>query len=203
MNAVMLTEWQSAWWRDRLKTRKETIFNCSTFSCMSLYTALYGISRVCWMQQNEFNAACQNSQGQSEEKVKFTLEQATKAPSGSTALVYSFFNLSARLGWVVNTMLCPLYPLARDPVRTVQERGRAPGPVCTVAENLTTTTRIRSPDHPAHSMLLYQLHYPCPSIQSTRYKEWMCTLCALWDRMQLSKHHITNQIAAAPLPNKL
>jgi hypothetical protein len=77
------------------------------------------------MQQNEFTAAFQNSQGQSEEKVKFILEQAMKAQSGSRAIVYSFFNLSARLGWVVNTMPWPLYPLAKGPVPTVQEGGRA------------------------------------------------------------------------------
>ena len=149
------------------------------------------------MQQNEFIAAFQNSQGQSEEKVKFILEQAMKAQSGSRAIVYSFFNISARLGWVVNTMPWPLYPLATDPVPTVQEVGRAPGPVWMVAENLTTTTRIQSPDHPAHSKLLFQLHYPSPCIQSTRYKELMCRLCALWARLQLSKHHIAIQIAAA------
>jgi hypothetical protein len=45
--------------------------------------------------------------------------------------------------------------------------------------------------------LLYQVHYPSPHIQSTRYKEWMCTLCALWARLQLAKHHTTIQIAAA------
>jgi hypothetical protein len=122
------------------------------------------------MQQNEFNAAFQNSQGQSEEKVKFILEQAMKTQSGSRAIVYSFFNLSARMGWAVKTMPWPLYPLAIDPVPTLQESGRATGPVWTVAENVTTT-RIRSLDHPAHSKLLYQVHYPSPHIQSTRYKE--------------------------------
>ena len=81
MNIVMLTEWQSAWRRDGLITSKETVFNCFTFSCMSLYTSLYGVTRVCWMQQNEFIAAFQNSQGQSEENVKFILEQAMKAQS--------------------------------------------------------------------------------------------------------------------------
>jgi len=37
------------------------------------------LTRVCWMQQNEFIAAFQNSQGQSEESVKFILEEAMKA----------------------------------------------------------------------------------------------------------------------------
>jgi len=154
MNVVMLTKWQSSWQTDKLKTNKETIFNCFTFSCMSLYTSLYGITRVCWMQQNEFIADFQTTQGQWEEKVEFILERAMKAQCGSRAIVYSFFNLRARLGWVVNTMSWSLYPLARDPVPTIQEGGRAPGPVWTVAENLTTT-RIRSLDCPAHGKLLY------------------------------------------------
>jgi hypothetical protein len=85
MNVVMLTKWQSSWQTDRLKTNKETIFNCFTFSCMSLYTSLYGVTRVCWMQQNEFTAAFQTSQEQWEEKAEFILEQATKAQCGSRA----------------------------------------------------------------------------------------------------------------------
>jgi hypothetical protein len=87
--------------------------------------SLYGITRVCWMQQNEFIAVFQTSQGQWEKKAEFILEQAMKAQCGSRAIVYSFFNLSARLGWIVNTMSWSLYPLARDPVPTTQEGGRS------------------------------------------------------------------------------
>jgi hypothetical protein len=45
-------------------------------------------------------------------KVKFTLEQATKAQRGSrgTAQLYSFLNLGVRWGWVVNATPRPLYP---------------------------------------------------------------------------------------------
>jgi hypothetical protein len=32
-------------------------------------------------------------------KVTFTAEQAMKAQKGSRAIIYSFFNLGARLGW--------------------------------------------------------------------------------------------------------
>jgi hypothetical protein len=45
-------------------------------------------------------------------KLKFTLEQATKAKRGSREL-YSFFNLSARWGWVVNVTPRPLFPRER------------------------------------------------------------------------------------------
>ena len=47
----------------------------------------------------------------------------------------------------------------KDPVPIVQEAGWAPGPVCTVADNLVPTG-IRSPDRPAHSESLYRLSLP-------------------------------------------
>jgi hypothetical protein len=46
----------------------------------------------------------------------------------------------------------------KDLVPIVQEAGWAPGPVWTGVENLAPTG-IRSPDHPAHSQLLYRLSY--------------------------------------------
>jgi hypothetical protein len=46
---------------------------------------------------------------QSIKNVKFILEQATAAKRGSTGMVYSFVNLGARLGWVVNAMSLALY----------------------------------------------------------------------------------------------
>jgi hypothetical protein len=57
----------------------------------------------------------------------------------------------------------------KDPVPIVQEAGWAPRPIWTGAENLVPTG-IRSPDHPAHSELLYQLCYLGPLSQlSTPY----------------------------------
>ena len=53
-------------------------------------------------------------------KVKFTLEEATKAQRGSRCIaLYFFINLGARWGWVVNAMARPLYP------------GERPGTPCT------------------------------------------------------------------------
>ena len=49
-----------------------------------------------------------------------------------------------------------------DPVPIVQEAGWVPGPVWIGAENLAPT-RIRFPDLPACSVLLYQLSSPDPS----------------------------------------
>ena len=46
-------------------------------------------------------------------KVNFTPEQATKSQKGGRGKHYSFFNLGARWGWMVNAMLRPLYPLER------------------------------------------------------------------------------------------
>jgi hypothetical protein len=46
-----------------------------------------------------------------------------------------------------------------DPVPNVQEAGWTPGPVWTCAKNLAST-RIQTPDCPAHSQSLYQLSHP-------------------------------------------
>jgi hypothetical protein len=49
----------------------------------------------------------------------------------------------------------------KDLVPILQKAGWAPGPVWMGAENLAPTG-IRSPDCPARSESLYQLHYPGP-----------------------------------------
>jgi len=46
-------------------------------------------------------------------KVKFTLEQATKAQRGRRGIVVHFFNLVVRWGQVVNATIRPHYPLER------------------------------------------------------------------------------------------
>jgi hypothetical protein len=46
-------------------------------------------------------------------KVNYTVEQATKAQRGLEVLLYFFFNLGARRGWVVNATTRPLYHLER------------------------------------------------------------------------------------------
>ena len=52
---------------------------------------------------------------------------------------------------MVNATPRPLYSRERDPVPTVQEAGRAPGPVWTGAENLAPTG-IRSPVERQHTV---------------------------------------------------
>ena len=47
-------------------------------------------------------------------KVKFTLEQATKAQRGRRGIALIFLNLSSRWGWVVIATLRPLYARERD-----------------------------------------------------------------------------------------
>jgi hypothetical protein len=89
------------------------------------------------------------------EKVKFTLEQATKVQRWSIGNAYSFFNLGARWDWVVNATPQPLYPRGRDPARIVQEDSWAPRSVWTGAGNLAPTG-VRSPDRPSRSKSLYR-----------------------------------------------
>jgi hypothetical protein len=64
--------------------------------------------------------------------------------------LYSFFNIVARCGWVVNATPQPLYPIDRNPVPIVQEAGWVTEPVWTGVENLTPIG-IRSPDRPARN----------------------------------------------------
>ena len=65
------------------------------------------------------------------------------------------------MGWVVNATPRPLYSRERDAVLTVQDAGRAPGPVWTGEDNICPTG-IRSPDPPARSVSLYRLSYSGP-----------------------------------------
>ena len=60
------------------------------------------------------------------------------AQRGAEVQFYSFFNLGARLGWVVNATPRPLYPRGKKPVPLVQVAGWAPGSVWTGAENLAS-----------------------------------------------------------------
>ena len=55
------------------------------------------------------------------DKVHFTLYEAMKAQSGSKGIDLLFFNLGARLGYVVNSTKRPLYPLEKDSITIVQE----------------------------------------------------------------------------------
>ena len=80
-------------------------------------------------------------------KVKLTLEQATKAQKGSRG-IYSFFNLGARWGWVVNETPRPLYPRKRPGTHCIGSW--APGHVWTGAENLVPIG-IRSQDRQVRS----------------------------------------------------
>ena len=92
-------------------------------------------------------------------KVRFTLEQATKAQRGSRRIaVYSF--LTSVLDWGGWSTPRPVrFPPGNNPVPIAQEAGWTPGPGWTGAENLASTV-IRSPDHPARYQSLYRLSYP-------------------------------------------
>jgi hypothetical protein len=54
-------------------------------------------------------------------KVKFTIEHAMKTQKRSRTLTYSFFNLGARWGWVVNVTPRPLYPRERPGIHCIGE----------------------------------------------------------------------------------
>ena len=93
--------------------------------------------------------------------LKFPLYRPWRFEGRVDAQLYSFFNLGARLEWVVNTMPLPLHVREKDTVRIVREAGWAPGPVWTGTENLVPTG-IRYPDRPTCSESLYRLSYRGP-----------------------------------------
>ena len=95
--------------------------------------------------------------------MKFTLEQAIKAQRGVQIYLYSFFNIDARCGWVVNATPLAHYLWDRHPGSIVQEVEWFSRSVWKDAENLTPTG-IRSPDRPAHSESLYRLRFPRPPL---------------------------------------
>ena len=71
---------------------------------------------------------------------------------------YSFFNLGARLGWVVNAMPWPLYPQERSDTHYT-------GGCVGLRAGLdwcekSRPTGIRSPDRQARRQSLYRLRYP-------------------------------------------
>jgi hypothetical protein len=63
-------------------------------------------------------------------RVNITLEKAMEVQRENTAYLYSFFNLGAKRGWVVNATPSPLYSRERDELPITQESGWAQGPVC-------------------------------------------------------------------------
>ena len=92
----------------------------------------------------------------------FTLEQATKVQRGVKVKLYSFFNLGARQGWVVNATPRPRYPRERPGTHSI---GGCVGPrACLDGCGISRPppTAIRSPDRPARSESLYRLSYPGP-----------------------------------------
>ena len=107
-------------------------------------------------------------------KVKCTLVQALRLCTVRTAyrrsrgIALPFHDHDTRREWGASVTPRPLITPRKDPVPTVQEAGRTPGPVWTGAENLEPTG-IRSPDRPACSQSLYRLRYPAHN-QNAQYE---------------------------------
>ena len=90
-------------------------------------------------------------------KVKFILEQATKAQRGSRVYIYFFFNLEAKCGGWSKPRTGRFTP-EKDQVPILQEAGWVSRPVWTGAGNLALSN-IRTPDRPSQSESLYRLRY--------------------------------------------
>jgi hypothetical protein len=94
-------------------------------------------------------------------KVKVKVHPCTgrTAHRGSRGIALPYHDHDTRRGWGVSVTPRPLFTSRKGPVPIVEEAGWAPGLVWSGVENLAPT-RIRSPDRPACSHLLYRLRYP-------------------------------------------
>ena len=86
---------------------------------------------------------------------RFAIEQSMKAQSGSSAITYSFFNVGARGGWVVNATPRPLYTRARDRYPLYRRLGGLQGRSGRVL-NISPVTGILSTVRPACRESLYR-----------------------------------------------
>jgi hypothetical protein len=120
-------------------------------------------------------------------KVKFILEQATKAQRGSRGISL-LFNLGARWRWVVNATPRPLYPRERD-WRLGGPQGRY-GRV----RKISPPTGTRSPDRPAGIESLYRLRYPGPTL-SPFYVRPESPKALLWKRQprKVTTNHLFSE----------
>jgi hypothetical protein len=91
-------------------------------------------------------------------KIKFTLEQATKTQTGTRGItLLFFFNFVARWGWVVDATPRPLYTLERSGTLCT---GGWVGPRSDLEGcGKVASTGIRSPSRPPRSESLYRLSY--------------------------------------------
>jgi hypothetical protein len=90
-----------------------------------------------------------------EEQVKFNLEEAMKARRRNRDIALIFLNLGPTWGWVVNAMPLPLYSRERDTVPIVQMAGWAPGAVWKGEKNFALTGIRSSPQPILKSHSLY------------------------------------------------
>jgi hypothetical protein len=101
-------------------------------------------------------------------------------PERGRAVAVLFFNLGARLRWVLSATPRPLYPLGREKMPIIYEIGWAPGQVWRGAENLAST-RIRSSDRPVGSKSIYRLRHPGPWFPVLQYSNFICRRNILMD----------------------
>jgi hypothetical protein len=128
----------------------------------------FGDTRRIWIQYHTCLSVQSSSRIQIKEKCTpvqaLRLCTSRTAHRGSRGIALPFLDHGSRRGWGVSVTPWPLFTPGKDPVPIVQEAGWASGPIWTDAKNLVPA-RIRSPDRPAHSQLLYWLHYPVNRIQ--------------------------------------
>ena len=94
-------------------------------------------------------------------KVKFTLEQATKAQKWSRDSSI-FLNFGARWGWVVNAMPRSLYSRERPGTHCIGGRVGPRAGLDGCGKSRPPPIGIRSPDGPVCSESPYRLSYPSP-----------------------------------------
>jgi hypothetical protein len=88
-----------------------------------------------------------------QKKVKQSRYRPEQAQMVDRGIALPFRDVGTRRG-VWSASRPDRFTPGKDPVPTVQKAGWAPEPVWTCVKNLAPTG-IRSPDHPAHSQVLY------------------------------------------------
>ena len=99
--------------------------------------------------------------GQIKVNLKVHTVTSTKAQRRGIGVILSFLNLGALWGWVVNVIPRPVCSHKRAPVAVVEEAGWASWLMWMCMESLAPI-RVWTPNCPAVSELLYQLHYLQP-----------------------------------------
>jgi len=133
--------------------------HCATAVPMPAFSTVTKLNQLSSWQANQRHArkSIQQSNTNTEVKVKWCRYRSGVAQSVSRGIALLFHDRGTRKGWVVSSTSRPHFTSGKDPVPILQETVWAPGPVWTGGKSLPHGDPI--PDRPACSQSLYRLSY--------------------------------------------